>query len=161
MTPITHQQRLAAALRDCLGRWHGRGHGEYPTIETFTYREELDLAMREGDATLRYEQRTWRLSDGGEVPSHWEVGLLWMDRAGGISLSSAQVGRTEALQGTASEDGEAVVLELASVGYGLDERVAAARRTIRLSPDAIDYQMSMATQRVPDILLHLRDRLSR
>ena len=41
-----------------LGRWRGTGTGSYPTIEPFTYREEL-LFEQVGEPYLLYSQESW------------------------------------------------------------------------------------------------------
>jgi hypothetical protein len=118
-------------------------------------------AVREGEDTLGYEQRTWRFTDSGEVPSHWEVGLCWVGDRGRSRLSSAQNGRTEAMLEHALADGLTLRLELATVAYGLDARPTRSARTLLLSPVGISYEMHMATARVPELTLHLRARLTR
>ncbi|MGW6984778.1 FABP family protein [Streptomyces sp. NPDC054932] len=50
-----------------LGRWHGRGQGEYPTLEQdFRYEQELTFS-HDGRPFLRYEARAW-LIDGSGTP---------------------------------------------------------------------------------------------
>ncbi|MFD5620416.1 FABP family protein [Streptomyces yangpuensis] len=50
-----------------LGRWHGRGRGEYPTLEQdFRYEQEVTFS-HDGRPFLRYEARAW-LIDGTGAP---------------------------------------------------------------------------------------------
>ncbi|MEU9305441.1 FABP family protein [Streptomyces sp. NPDC048269] len=50
-----------------LGRWHGRGRGEYPTLEQdFRYEQEVTFS-HDGRPFLRYEARAW-LIDGSGTP---------------------------------------------------------------------------------------------
>ncbi|MFF8266699.1 FABP family protein [Streptomyces sp. NPDC016562] len=50
-----------------LGRWHGRGQGQYPTLEEdFRYEQELTFS-HDGRPFLRYEARAW-LIDGSGAP---------------------------------------------------------------------------------------------
>ncbi|MFJ6795085.1 FABP family protein [Streptomyces sp. NPDC091268] len=50
-----------------LGRWHGRGQGQYPTLEQdFRYEQELTFS-HDGRPFLRYEARAW-LVDGSGAP---------------------------------------------------------------------------------------------
>ena len=58
-------------LEPLLGRWSGEGEGEYPTIETFRYGEEVRF-WHTGKPFLVYSQRTWSLDDGR--PLHAETG---------------------------------------------------------------------------------------
>lgn len=85
------------ALSDLLGVWRGEGRGEYPTIETFDYGEEV-VFSHVGKPFLAYRQRTWSLRDG--APLHAEAGY-W--RAGGDAglevVLSHPFGAVEALTG--------------------------------------------------------------
>ena len=121
----------------------------------------LELTLRPAEETLRYEQRTWRLAGVGALPSHWEVGLCWLTLEGEVRLTSAQNGRSEAMTGRATTENGWLVLELTSVTFGLDERMVSASRTIRLSAEAIEYEQRMATTRVAEETVHLRNRLVR
>ncbi|MET9961198.1 FABP family protein [Streptomyces sp. NPDC006326] len=50
-----------------LGRWRGRGRGEYPTLEQdFRYEQEITFS-HDGRPFLRYESRAW-LIDGSGTP---------------------------------------------------------------------------------------------
>ncbi|MEU3777785.1 FABP family protein [Streptomyces sp. NPDC032472] len=59
-----------------LGRWHGTGLGEYPTLEHgFRYRQEITFS-HDGRPFLRYESRAWLVDDAGAAlrPSGRESG---------------------------------------------------------------------------------------
>lgn len=45
-----------------LGTWHGNGHGDYPTIDSFQFEQELIFA-HDGRPFLHYFSRTWILDD--------------------------------------------------------------------------------------------------
>ncbi|MEU9253093.1 FABP family protein [Streptomyces sp. NPDC048270] len=48
-----------------LGRWHGRGRGEYPTLEQdFRYEQEIAFS-HDGRPFLRYEARAWLIDASG------------------------------------------------------------------------------------------------
>lgn len=48
-----------------LGRWHGRGTGEYPTLEQdFRYEQEITFS-HDGRPFLRYEARAWLIDASG------------------------------------------------------------------------------------------------
>ena len=160
-TPVTDAFEFLRLVEPLVGTWAGTGHGDYPTIGAFDYRETLELAVRPAEETLRYEQRTLRLTAMGAVPSHWEVDLVWLTRDGDLRLSNAQNGRSEAMSGRAVEEDGMLVLELRSTVFGLDDRMVAAARTIRLSCDVIEYEQRMATTTVTEETMHLRNRLTR
>jgi len=71
------------SLSFLLGTWEGEGAGEYPTVESFRYREESRF-WHIATAVLLYAQRTWSLDDGR--PMHGEMGF-WRPRPnGGVEL---------------------------------------------------------------------------
>lgn len=58
---------LLAPVLGLLGTWHGRGQGEYPTLESdFTYAQEVTFS-HDGRPFLRYEARAWLL-DADDAP---------------------------------------------------------------------------------------------
>ncbi|GAA1901101.1 hypothetical protein GCM10009837_25130 [Streptomyces durmitorensis] len=58
---------LLAPVLGLLGTWHGRGQGEYPTLDAdFTYAQEVTFS-HDGRPFLRYEARAWLL-DADEAP---------------------------------------------------------------------------------------------
>jgi hypothetical protein len=75
---LRHGPDLHPALLGLLpyvGVWRGRGRGGYPTIEDFTYAQEVRFS-HDGRAFLAYESRTWILDDDGNPkrPAAREVG---------------------------------------------------------------------------------------
>ncbi len=58
-----------------VGVWRGRGGGDYPTIESFGYAQQIRFS-HDGRPFLFYESRAWLLADDGTPirPSHREVG---------------------------------------------------------------------------------------
>ncbi|MGW7269366.1 FABP family protein [Streptomyces sp. NPDC054864] len=58
---------LLTPVLGLLGTWHGRGRGEYPTLEAdFTYAQEVTFS-HDGRPFLRYEARAWLL-DADDAP---------------------------------------------------------------------------------------------
>jgi THAP4-like, heme-binding beta-barrel domain len=49
-----------------LGHWQGNGHGAYPTIDKFSFAQELAFT-HDGRPFLHYLSRTWLLDDQGEA----------------------------------------------------------------------------------------------
>ncbi|MER6444310.1 FABP family protein [Streptomyces venezuelae] len=59
-----------------LGRWHGRGQGEYPTLDQdFRYEQEITFS-HDGRPFLRYEARAWLIDGSGAAlrPASRETG---------------------------------------------------------------------------------------
>ncbi|MGZ4132656.1 MAG: FABP family protein [Actinomycetota bacterium] len=145
MTALHDDLQAVAFL---LGTWRGEGRGEYPTIEPFSYGEELTFEDV-GDAYLVYTQRSWALTDA--APLHLERGFLRPGADGAWELALAHpLGLTEvahgALEGTAltfatSEGG------IGRTATGLD--VTAMARRYRVDGDTFSYEIDMATERTP------------
>jgi hypothetical protein len=45
-----------------LGRWEGNGHGDYPTIERFSFGQEI-VFSQDGRPFVHYFSRTWLVDD--------------------------------------------------------------------------------------------------
>lgn len=60
-----------------LGNWHGNGRGDYPTIEPFSYEQDVVFA-HDGRPFLHYFSRTWITDDDGNQlrPGALETGFL-------------------------------------------------------------------------------------
>jgi len=150
-----------AELSFLLGTWRGSGRGQYPTIEQFSYGEEV-VVEHVGEPYLLYRQSSWG-SDGRE-PLHLERGFI---RPGGtpgeVELCLAHpLGLTEIAHGRV--DGP--TLELSTDRDGVVGRtrtgleVTALTRTYRVDGDRLAYELFMATGQTPNTL-HLRGELRR
>ena len=60
-----------------LGTWHGNGRGEYPTIEAFTYEQDIVFA-HDGRAFLHFFSRAWITDNEGTRlrPGALETGFM-------------------------------------------------------------------------------------
>ena len=130
-----------------LGTWAGEGAGEYPTIASFGYREELTFSTV-GKPFLAYTQRTWALDDGR--PLKVEAGY-W--RPGG-SPGTVEVvithptGIVEIQQGTVSQQSvrlRSTTLAMTSTAKHVD----ALERDVDVDGDELRYAMRMAAVGVP------------
>jgi hypothetical protein len=131
-------------LAPLLGTWTGHGAGEYPTIASFGYLEEVNFG-HVGKPFLAYGQRTKADDDGR--PLHAETGYLRVPSAGRVELVLAHpTGITEVQEGVLSLDGSAIVLELRATAIGLTasaKEVTALRRSFRIDGDELTYTVAM------------------
>lgn len=139
-----------AVLAPLLGTWAGEGSGEYPTIDTFGYHEEITVGHT-GKPFLTYAQRT-RATDDGR-PLHAETGYLRVPRPNRIELVIAHpTGVTEIDEGTVSTDGDVLSIEVDSTSIGLTgsaKSVTALSRSFRIAGDELTYTLRMAAVGVP------------
>ncbi|MEU6673485.1 FABP family protein [Streptomyces sp. NPDC046853] len=103
-TPAPHP--LLAPVLGLLGRWHGRGQGEYPTIEAdFSYAQEVTFS-HDGRPFLHYEARAWLLgADGAPLrPSARESGWWRLQPDGRVeALITQPTGIAEIAVGRAAD----------------------------------------------------------
>ncbi|MFG2500940.1 FABP family protein [Streptomyces sp. NPDC048441] len=97
---------LLAPVLGLLGTWHGRGQGEYPTLDAdFTYAQEVTFS-HDGRPFLRYEARAWLLDadDAPLRPSARESGWWRLQPDGRVeSLITQPTGIAEISVGSASD----------------------------------------------------------
>jgi hypothetical protein len=70
-----------------LGRWGGRGHGDYPTIDAFQYGQEL-VFTHDGRPFFHYFSRSWIVDESGEKvrEAAQEAGFLRCKPGGKVEL---------------------------------------------------------------------------
>lgn len=153
-----------AALRSLAGVWEGTGHGEFPTIESFDYRERTEFILDEARRLLRYSSDDTIIdADGLDVrPTHTEVGILQLTEDDDFELLSAQPGRVEVLRGAISRTkAPAVELRLESVAIAHDPRVAASTRLYRVDGDRLHYEVWMELVNLEGSRIHTQAQLHR
>jgi hypothetical protein len=147
--PVLHE--ALAPLRGLLGTFAGEGAGEYPTIDPFTYREQV-IFGHVGKPFLAYAQRTSHPSTG--APMHAETGYLRPAPGGVAELVLAHpTGIVEVEEGSWSvgDDGR-LVLDLATTTVGVSSTakdVRALRRRFTLAGDTLTYELAMAHADTP------------
>ncbi|MBX7466342.1 FABP family protein [Streptomyces sp. NPDC001251] len=160
-TPAPHA--LLAPVLGLLGTWHGRGEGEYPTIDgDFAYAQEVTFS-HDGRPFLRYEARAWLLDAEGAPlrPSARESGWWRMQADGRIeALITQPTGIAEIAVGTAS--GRTVDLATQEVALApTAKQVDATRRRYELTAeDTLTFVHDLAAVGRP-LQHHLSARLSR
>lgn len=163
--PVPHP---AGDLAVWAGTWVGTGRGAYPTIEPFTYREEIVLEPS-AKGFLRYESRTWAETgpQPAGTPLHTEAGYWRPVGDRGVELVIAiPTGHVELDVGSIvpMPDGTSR-LEAASTAVCTSptaKPVDALVRRYELDPDraVLRYVIDMAAVGVP-MTRHLEAELTR
>ena len=134
-----------------LGTWTGTGSGEYPTIESFQYNEEISFG-HVGKPFLAYTQKTRDAVTG--LPLHAEAGYIrpvGQDRVEFLVVQPS--GISESYEGTV--DGTAISLESVSVTTTATAKdVTAVRRVISVDTDTMTLSYTMAMAAVGQELQH-------
>lgn len=145
-----------APLAFLLGTWRGTGEGSYPTIDDFSYLEEITFG-HVGKPFLAYGQKTRHATT--DAPLHAESGY-WRavspdpgHVADGTDLQIVEVvmahptGLLESLSGRFTPSGTGGTFELrcpAVLGTATAVEVTATERRITVDGDTLTYQVAMA-----------------
>ena len=146
-----------ATLAFLLGTWEGVGQGTYPTINPFSYREEVHFGHI-GKPFLVYSQRTWSAADGR--PLHGEAGFWRVGPDGRVELVLAHpTGVAEIEEGRLA--GSALELTTRSIGLSSTaKKVTALSRSLTVEGDVLRYTLHMGAVGQP-AQQHLKAELHR
>lgn len=138
-----------------LGEWAGEGKGEYPTIQPFTYAEEIRF-WQVGKPYLAYSHRTWNIDTGAAM--HFETGYWRLPADTVVEVVIAQpTGLTEVLEGTL--DGQEISVRSTVIGRaGSAKEVTETARRLVVTGDALTCDTSMAAVGQP-LTHHLHSEL--
>ena len=148
-----------APVAALVGTWRGEGAGSYPTIDDFSYTDEV-VFTDVGKPFLHYVQRSWS-PDG--TPMHTETGYLRIPEAGTAELILAQpMGQTELAEGTVTAEADALVVELQArlACSATAKHVDSTRRRYELAGNTLVTTFAMAAGGQP-MTHHLYSRLQR
>lgn len=125
-----------------FGVWRGRGHGHYPTVDSFDYVEEISFAPGPGKPFVHYSQRT-RDPDEGR-PLHTECGYLRPAGAGRaefvlVSPTGILELHTGSVQGTHLHFRSALVERTPTA-----KSVTDVERHFEIDGDRLWYRLSMS-----------------
>lgn len=130
-----------------LGRWRGRGHGEYPTAEPFDYAEETRF-WQTGLPGLAYAQRAWDPSSGEAL--HSEMGFWRVAGAGAVEVTLAHpIGVVEVAEGRVG-DGTIRLSSSHVATTSTGEQVTRLSRRLSVDGDTLEYELLMATAGVAE-----------
>ncbi|KAL5066999.1 hypothetical protein RYX36_017886 [Vicia faba] len=146
-----------APLSYLLGTWRGQGEGGYPTINSFSYGEELHFYHPPNKPVIGYTQKTWKLNSG--EPMHSESGYWRPKPNGTIEVVIAQSnGLVEVQKGTYNI--EEKVIQLQSDLVGNASKVTGIQRCFRLVEGNLSYEVEMSTHSV-NLQPHLKATLKK
>jgi hypothetical protein len=151
-----------ASLEFLIGTWGGTGVGIYPTIDDFSYREEITFVAPTGKPFLHYSQKTWRAeghADAG-APLHTECGYVRPVDGGAAELVIAQPsGIVEVHSGTVEGSSVNFTSDFVATARTAKE-VKSVERKLVVDGQDLSYEIWMGAVHQPH-QLHLKATLTR
>ncbi len=147
-------------LAPLVGTWRGRGEGEYPTIEPFSYTEELVVAHVPGRPILTWTSRTLDVEGNRR---HAESGFLRLVVDTVELVVAHSFGIVEVAVGSIGDGDGGVALDLDSLtlaGTPTAKEVTSVSRRYEVGGDRLRYEIAMAAVGM-GLTHHLRATLDR
>ncbi|MFC6152922.1 FABP family protein [Nocardioides yefusunii] len=130
-----------------LGTWRGNGHGDYPTIEKFQFKQEL-IFTHDGRPFFHYMSHSWITDENGEVlrPGAIETGFVRCPEQGKIEfLMTHNTGVSEIWHGEAA-DGKVELTTDAVMRTESAKEVTAGKRLYGNVNGELMYAYDMAAE---------------
>ncbi|EZA61567.1 hypothetical protein DMN91_003486 [Ooceraea biroi] len=151
-----HKTLESLAWLEGTWRMENDGHGKYPTMEDFKYREEINFTSI-GQPMFNYTAQSWHPE--AKRPMHRETGFLKV--IPGTNKVSLILAHNFGL--TTIEQGEVIdkTINLNSVSMQRIEgvkppAVTQMRREFKLNGNCLEHAFYMATSNTPELTEHLR-----
>jgi hypothetical protein len=130
-----------------LGSWRGEGEGSFPTIQPFSYGEELRF-WHVGKPFIAFSQRTWALDDGR--PLHAESGYWRPQPGGSVELVLAEPSGFASIYEGRVSGGRIELVTATIASAATAKEVTEVTRTYELRDDGVlAFTMAMAAVGVP------------
>jgi hypothetical protein len=140
-----------------LGTWQGSGHGDYPTIEAFAYRETASYT-HVGKPFIIYSQRTHDALTG--APLHTETGYLRPVSPSRCELVLSQPSGIVEMHEVVVSGSSLDMSTTAVLGTATAKPAAGVRRHIAVQHDVMNYTLEMAAMGL-EMQFHLSAELRR
>lgn len=144
-----------------LGTWRGNGHGDYPTIDKFSYGQEL-IFTHDGRPFFHYMARSWITDDEGNKvrEAAIETGFLRCPEQGKIELLLTHANGISELWHGEAADGKMELTTDAVMRSETAKEVVAGKRLYGNVNSELMYAYDMAAVGQP-LQPHLWARLQR
>lgn len=146
-------------LSSLEGIWRGSGTAQFPTIETTDYIEELEFRFTGDDESMKFEQRSWHITNNSKgKPLHIESGFIIARADNTFELLNAQnSNRVEVLKCIKLKIEDSITeLTFESKYFGNDDRMIKTLREYFVNENIMNFKMCMATGNIPEFQEHLR-----